>query len=242
MHIIPPFLNWTIHSILIAIFWIVKSKSAKIILMTQVVSKAKPIALTSKGQKTRDQIVLSAAELIYVNGTNNTSIDDIKSDAKVSSSQLYHYFENKHDLVRAVIAYQTENMLANKTLADLHDIESFRVWRDDVVQFATDMQCAGACPIGSIGADVARIDQENREEVVKSLNLVLKSIENGLQIMLDNGQLDSRTNINALATTVLAVFQGGLLLSKINRNVEPIATALDTIIDLIENVHHKNYR
>ena len=91
--------------------------------MTQVLSKAKPSSLTNKGQKTRDQIVLSAAELIYAKGTNNTSIDDVKSGAKVSSSQLYHYFDNKHDLVRAVIAYQTENMLANKTLADLHDID-----------------------------------------------------------------------------------------------------------------------
>ena len=204
--------------------------------MTQVLSKAKSSSLTNKGQKTHDQIVLSAAELFYAKGTNNTSIDDVKSDAKVSSSQLYHYFENKHDLVRAVIAYQTENMLGNKSLADLHDIASFRVWRNYVVQFATDMQCIGACPLGSIGAEVARIDQENREEVANSINLVRKSFENGFQKMLDNGQLDSSTDINALAATMIAVFQGGLLLSQINRNVEPLATALDTIIDLIENI------
>jgi len=204
--------------------------------MTQFLSKAKSSSLTNKGQKTHDQIVLSAAELFYAKGTNNTSIDDVKSDAKVSSSQLYHYFENKHDLVRAVIAYQTENMLGNKSLADLHDIASFRVWRNYVVQFATDMQCIGACPLGSIGAEVARIDQENREEVANSINLVRKSFENGFQKMLDNGQLDSSTDINALAATMIAVFQGGLLLSQINRNVEPLATALDTIIDLIENI------
>lgn len=204
--------------------------------MTQVLSKAKSSSLTNKGQKTHDQIVLSAVELFYAKGTNNTSIDDVKSDAKVSSSQLYHYFENKHDLVRAVIAYQTENMLGNKSLVDLHDIASFRVWRNYVVQFATDMQCIGACPLGSIGAEVARIDQENREEVANSINLVRKSFENGFQKMLDNGQLDSSTDINALAATMIAVFQGGLLLSQINRNVEPLATALDTIIDLIENI------
>jgi TetR/AcrR family transcriptional regulator, transcriptional repressor for nem operon len=221
-------------------FWIVKSKSAKIILMTQVLSKAKPNGLTGKGQKTRDHIVLSAAELFYAKGTINTSIDDVKSDAKVSSSQLYHYFENKHDLVRAVIAYQTENMLGNKSLADLHDIASLRVWRNDVVQFATDRECIGACPLGSIGAEVARIDHENREEVANSINLVRKSFENGFQKMLDNGQLDSSTDINALAATMIAVFQGGLLLSQINRNVKPLATALDTMIDLIENIHHKN--
>jgi TetR/AcrR family transcriptional repressor of nem operon len=213
--------------------WIVKSKCARIVCMT----KVKPSRLTNKGQKTREQIVSSAAELFYAKGTSNTSIDDVKADAKVSSSQLYHYFDDKHDLIRAVIAYQTQNMLGKKSLANLHDIASFRVWRNDVVQFATDMQCIGACPIGSIGVEVARIDDENRKEVAKSLNLVRKSIEQGFQRMLDNGQLDSITDIDSLATTVLAVFQGGLLLSQINRNVEPLATAMDTIIHLIENIH-----
>ncbi len=208
--------------------------------MTQVLSKARPNGLTDKGHKTRDRIVLSAAELIYAKGTNNTSIDEVKSGAKVSSSQLYHYFDNKHDLVRAVIAYQTDNMLGNKSLAGLHDIESFRVWRNDVVQFATDMQCIGACPIGSIGVEVARTDQENREEVAKSLNLVRNSIKTGFQKMLDNGQLEITTDINDLATTMLAVFQGGLVLSQINRNIEPLATAMETIINLIENIHPEN--
>lgn len=208
--------------------------------MTQVLSKAKQSGLTSKGQKTRNQIVLAAANLIYSKGTANTSIDDVKSDAKVSSSQLYHYFENKHDLIRAVIAYQTENMLGNKTLADIHDIPSFRAWRDDVVQFATDMQYIGACPIGSIGAEMARTDQENREVAANSLSLVKKSIKNGLKKMLDDGQLDRGTDINALATTVLAVFQGGLLLSQINHDIEPLSMSMDTIINLIENISFKN--
>jgi TetR/AcrR family transcriptional repressor of nem operon len=207
--------------------------------MTQVSSKVKPSGFTHKGQKTRDQIVSSAAGLFYAKGTNNTSIDDVKSEAKVSSSQLYHYFEDKHDLVRAVIAYQTQNMLGNKSLAGLHDIASFRAWRNDIVQFVTDRHCIGACPLGSIGVEAARVDPENREEVASALKLVRNSIEKGFQKMLDNGQLESSTDINGLATTMLAVFQGGLLLSQINRNVEPLATALDVMINLIENLHQK---
>jgi TetR/AcrR family transcriptional repressor of nem operon len=205
--------------------------------MTRVLSKVKPNGLTHKGQKTRDQIILSAAELFYVKGTINTSIDDVKSDAKVSSSQLYHYFENKHDLVRAVIAYQTQNMLGNKSLANVHDIASFRTWRDNVIEFATVTQHVGACPIGSIGVEVSRFDQENREEVANALKLVRTSLENGFQKMLDNGELERNTDIKALSTTMLAVFQGGLVLSQINRELEPLATAMDTMINLIENIH-----
>jgi AcrR family transcriptional regulator len=68
-------------------------------------------ALTAKGRATRERIVGAAATLMFTNGVARTSLDDVKASAGVSSSQLYHYFVDKHALVMAVISHQTEAVL-----------------------------------------------------------------------------------------------------------------------------------
>jgi len=62
--------------------------------------------LTAKGERTRGRIVEEAARLIYERGVAATTLDEIKAAAEVSGSQLYHYFPDKDELVRAVINYK----------------------------------------------------------------------------------------------------------------------------------------
>ena len=61
-----------------------------------------PRRLTRKGQD-RQRIVDAAAALIFEQGVAHTTIEDVRAAADVSSSQLYHYFDDKPALVRAVV-------------------------------------------------------------------------------------------------------------------------------------------
>ncbi|MFX6861641.1 TetR/AcrR family transcriptional regulator, partial [Acinetobacter baumannii] len=76
--------------------------------------------------------------------------------AGVSASQLYHYFSDKNDLVRAVIARQSEAVLDAQQpwLGQLDSIEGLREWRDALVALQEARHCAGGCPIGSIAAEL----------------------------------------------------------------------------------------
>ena len=56
--------------------------------------------LTRKGQQTRERIVAAAADLILQQGVARTTLDDVRAEAGVSSSQIYHYFADKEALVR----------------------------------------------------------------------------------------------------------------------------------------------
>ena len=75
--------------------------------------------LTAKGERTRARIVEAAARLIYERGVAGTSLDDIRSAAGVSGSQLSHYFAGKDELVQAVIGYQAATITGNQRQADL---------------------------------------------------------------------------------------------------------------------------
>ena len=61
--------------------------------------------ITSKGQATRDRILAAAATLMYQQGVAGTSTEALQAAAGVSASQVYHYFNDKHSLTRAVIEY-----------------------------------------------------------------------------------------------------------------------------------------
>src|SRR6058998_1269462 len=58
---------------------------------------------TAKGRATRERIVQAAAELVAEKGAAGMSLDDVRARTGASRSQLYHYFEDRDDLVHAVI-------------------------------------------------------------------------------------------------------------------------------------------
>src|SRR6201992_2773615 len=116
--------------------------------------------LTRRGRETRQRIVAAAAALMCDNGVADTTLEDIRAAAGVSGSQVYHYFEDKQALVRAVIDYQTNAVLdAQKAHLDrLDSMAGLRAWRDLLVEHQRRLGCRGGCPIGALGAEVAETD------------------------------------------------------------------------------------
>ena len=92
-----------------------------------------------------------------VHGVAGTSTPAVRDTASVSSSQIYHYFADKDDLTRAVIAFQTDANLAFHAplLARLDSLDALRAWRDVVVDAARQQHGAGGCPLGSLCSELS---------------------------------------------------------------------------------------
>jgi TetR/AcrR family transcriptional repressor of nem operon len=58
--------------------------------------------ITEQGRRTRQRIVAAAADVVAEKGALGASLDDVGARAAASRSQLYHYFDDKTDLLRAV--------------------------------------------------------------------------------------------------------------------------------------------
>ncbi|MEG9297680.1 TetR/AcrR family transcriptional regulator [Mangrovibacillus sp. Mu-81] len=65
--------------------------------MKTLFNKTNKPKLTKKGQETRSRIIVAAAELMYEKGVAGTTIEDVQHKAKISSSQMYHYFNKKRN-------------------------------------------------------------------------------------------------------------------------------------------------
>jgi TetR/AcrR family transcriptional repressor of nem operon len=193
--------------------------------------------LTRKGQATRDRIVAAASGLMFERGVAGTSTDDVRAAAGVSTSQIYHYFSDKRTLVLAVIAHQTEAVLTTQEplLSSLDSLEALRAWRDFLVALQQGHGCRGGCPIGSLGSELADVDDEARRAVATGYARWEGSIRSGLHAMRDRGDLRPDADPDQLALATLTALQGGLLLTQIRRDTVALEAALDSMINHIES-------
>jgi TetR/AcrR family transcriptional repressor of nem operon len=189
--------------------------------------------LTRKGQQTRQRIIDAAADLIFERGVGHTTIEDVRAAAEVSSSQLYHYFDDKPALVHAVIEHQADTIVDGQKTFDLSTLEGLRAWRDWVIQHQRELDCSGGCPIGSLGSELAETDPAARAQVSEGFKRWETAIQSGLREMHARGRLSPEADPDALALALLASLQGGLLLTQIERDTKPLEAALDAMLDLI---------
>ncbi|WP_194909057.1 TetR/AcrR family transcriptional regulator [Catenulispora rubra] len=197
-------------------------------------TRDQPAKLTRKGEATRLRIVAAAAQLMYENGVAGTTMEDVKTAARASSSQLYHYFADKQALVLAVIDYQNESVVGGQEamFVRLDSIDGLRTWRDFLIQHQRDLGCRGGCPIGSLGSELAEINPDARTAVSTAFLRWEAGIRGGLQAMHERGELTA--DPDELALTILAALQGGLLLTQIHRDVRPLEVTLDAMISHVE--------
>src|SRR5580698_6648731 len=194
--------------------------------------------LTRRGRETRQRIVAAAAELMFDNGVAETTLEDIRAAAGVSSSQVYHYFADKQALVRAVIDYQTDVVIESQGdyLNHLDTLEGLKEWRDFVVDHQRRLQCRGGCPIGSLAAEVAETDPIARLAAARGFRRWEGRIREGFQTMHNRGDLPADVDPEDLALATLAALQGGLLLTQIQRETRPLEVALDSVLDRIRTL------
>jgi AcrR family transcriptional regulator len=192
-------------------------------------------ALTTKGQATRERIVLAAAGLMFRNGVAGTSTPAVRDAAGVSSSQIYHYFADKDALVRAVITHQTSAIVGSQAtlLGRLDSFAALQAWRDVVVEAAQALGHAGGCPLGSLSSELSDRDPQARAALADGFAQWSSAIRDGLELMIDRGVLRPDTDPDRLSLAMLAALQGGLLIGQAQRSSAALEAGLDTVIDQI---------
>src|SRR5271155_4622060 len=111
---------------------------------------------TERGRLTRQRIVSAAAEVVADKGAAGASLDEVGARAPASRSQLYHYFDDKNDLLRAV-AQATNDVVLDGQLdlfADLGTWEGLARWADTLVALQVQRHGEGGCPIANLLSQV----------------------------------------------------------------------------------------
>ena len=192
--------------------------------------------LTRKGRATRARIVKTAADLIFERGVAGTSIDDVRREAKVSGSQMTHYFQDKRSLVHAVIGYQLDTVLDFHTQPRLGKLDSFaalRLWADLNIEKTLKQNVEGGCSFGSLAGELAESDPRTRADLAAGYDRWARILRSGLTAMRRRGELRADAKPDRLTSVLLSAHQGGSLLSQTKRDIKPLRDALDAALNYI---------
>lgn len=183
---------------------------------------------TERGRQSRDRIVEAAAGLVTERGVDGTGIDHVLAAAGASKSQLYHYFADKEDLVRAVIARRFAQIITAQAmlLAKLDSWAAIRRWLDNFIA-ETEANGHPGCPIGSLANELANRDDLARADLAACFTTWESYLVDGLTKMKERGDLRQDADPRRLALAVFASLEGGLLLAKTHKDAEPLRVALD---------------
>jgi TetR/AcrR family transcriptional repressor of nem operon len=173
--------------------------------------------------QTRERLIHSALFLFWERGFAGTSMADLLAHAKVNSGSFYHFFESKEALLKAVLEEylkalgpQVMNPAFRQTPDPLERIFAVLAgYRVRILQ----TNCQYGCPLGRLALE---IDPENRpahQLIAENFRGWIGAVRGCLEECRD--RLPQGQDLDALATYVLSVMEGGVMLSRSYGDVRP---------------------
>ncbi|OBA64759.1 TetR family transcriptional regulator [Mycobacterium sp. 1100029.7] len=193
---------------------------------------------TRKGQATRARIIDIAARLMFERGVANTSIDEVRSGAGVSGSQISHYFRDKRDLTREVIAARRDNVVEFHTqprLGALDSIADLRAWADACIDDIDTVYRLGGCVYGSLAGELIEADDEVRDELADGYDVWLDLFVTGLTTMRNRGELRPDADPRHLAASLVIAHQGGAMITHATGDAAPLRVAVNAAVDYVRS-------
>jgi AcrR family transcriptional regulator len=194
--------------------------------------------LTARGARTRAKIVAAAADVMNVQGVGGTTLDDVLAASGVSKSQLYHHFDGKPALVRAVIDFVGDRVLTRErdALGRVSTLAGLRRWRDALVQNNALRHGSYGCSLGSLASEVSDNDDLARHTLSQLFGEWQSLLADALRRLRDGGALPPDAPIDQLSIGLIGAVQGGYLLAQTARDVAPMATSIDMALAHIESL------
>ncbi|MCW2557157.1 MAG: hypothetical protein JWP55_1121 [Mycobacterium sp.] len=201
------------------------------------------VHFTRKGLETRSRIIEAAAELMLQNGIAGTSMEDLRSAASVSGSQISHYFQDKRDLTCRVIDTRRNGLIALHTRPDmgaLDDLQSLQAWADACAADAEAVYRRNGCSYGSLAGELLEADDDVLRVVTAGYDQWLALFRAGLAAMRERGDLMPEADPRHLAVALVVAHQGGAMVSHATNDAEPMRAAVMAATEYVHSFSAKS--
>lgn len=175
----------------------------------------------------KNKMVHAAIDLFHRQGVHATSIDQILESSGTGKSQFSHYFKTKEGLVHAALTCLHDVIESGEAVTG-YDITSWKQmdqWFQSFIDFQKSTNFERSCPIGTIGNDVTDNQENLRKDIVDFFSWSRARLARFFEERKNAGELLSKVDPEALADFCIAIMQGGMLLTKINRNSDMFENA-----------------
>ncbi len=182
---------------------------------------------------TKERLIATAMDLIWVSSYGSVSVDDICKAADVRKGSFYHYFPSKIDLAIAAMDAgfaQYKPFLDEMFSPSTPPIERFKKYialgyeKQKEIQEEHGMVCG--CPMVSLASEMAPQDQAIHEKTDEIIGYKMKYYESTLRDMIAEGTLPKDTDITIKANNIHSFIMGQFVMARIQNNLNPLEPKL----------------
>jgi len=188
----------------------------------------------SKGEATRQRIIVEAASIFNQRGYEGCSIQLIMAATGLEKGGIYRHFESKEELAAEAFDFAWK-MAVSKRSANLDSIPNHvdRL-KQHITNFSTRSSLPGGCPLLNTAVDSDNGNPILRERVRKALRGWQTQLRKILQEGIAAGTVRPGLDIDKAASLIIGGLEGGMLLSRIEKSDQPLRDALDHLDHYLE--------
>src|ERR1700691_3308639 len=188
-----------------------------------------------KGEKTRQRIIEQAAPLFNQGGMAGCSMQDILRATGLKKGGLYRHFSSKETLAAECLKYSLALVFQARSGNANHipnAVDKLRYLVDRFVSTPSPMK--GGCPLMNAAVDSDDGDLQLRGISLEGLRAWKSRLLQILKEGIERGEVVSGTDPVRVVNTVIAILEGSLLISRIERTSSAMEDArlhLDALFD-----------
>lgn len=188
----------------------------------------------------RERLIREMIRLVHEQGVGATSVSDVAEAAGVTKGALYHHFATKDDLGLAALEHAEAEF--SDFIDDALSGRSGLVALESFFSAALDIHrrrgFVGGCPFGNVALEMADRDRSYTE----ILNSVFDSWVSRLRDVMVEGQQagEIRDDLapDDLARLTVATIEGGIMMSRLKKDEEPMKHCIDSLRGMLATVGH----
>ena len=187
----------------------------------------------NKNRKTRTRLLDTASKLFRSQGFHATGLDQILRRSRTPKGSLYHYFPGGKDQLAIetlqYVASEQEQTMSAIFSSQIDPLETLQTFFDHTAEKLLMSDFRDGCPIAAVTLEVAGDRPAVREACRQGFQTWLEVM---VQHLNHAGLSEARAK--SIATLVLASLEGGLILSRAQKSVEPIRSITSELAQMIQ--------
>jgi TetR/AcrR family transcriptional repressor of nem operon len=197
----------------------------------------------AKGQDTRKRIIERAAAMFNQRGYEGTSMAELMEATGLEKGGIYRHFNSKEEIAVEAFDHAWETALEYR----MRDLESMPNRVDRLKQFISNFverlpSLPGGCPLLNTAVDCDDGNVALRERVRNALRGLQGTLTTVVQQGVDEGHIRADVDPESVATLIISSLEGSLMISRLNRDREPMRIVQAHLEHYLENQIRKTKR
>ena len=188
----------------------------------------------SKAERTRQYIIETTAGIFNTKGYAGTSMSDITEATGLTKGSIYGNFGNKEDVALAAF----DHNYAKVSAVIQQRIRAAKTFHDKLMVYAqvydqytrSNLFPQGGCPILNTAVEADDTNSLLKDRAAQAIMKWRRSVQNLMQGGVDAGEFKDGLDISRLALSIIAMLEGGIMISKVTNS----QACLDKIMNTVE--------